>query len=291
MEIFNYKKIDQLEYLNNKPFAHIEIDDCWESSLLKQCNKDVYQFDNWEGEKNFFGANKKRYSGNYSHFPNSIKKVIDELHSAKFIDWLKTFTNEKELTADINLSGGGIHSIGTGGFLKIHADPNWNTKLKLYRRLNVLIYLNEDWKDEWGGHLEFWTKNMKTCEKKIVPIFNKMAIFTTDDHSYHGHPDPLRCPSEVRRNTIAVYYYSPLKPKKGFIFKRPDSETANYKQRTSEDFIKFEERRPFETAPNGNSVIVEEQMAKINGSQINHKLTTNLYKKHLNMFRIALGKS
>lgn len=237
MEIFNYKKIDQLEYLNNKPFSHIEIDDCWESSLLKQCNKDVYQFDNWEGEKNFFGANKKRYSGNYSHFPNSIKKVIDELHSAKFIDWLKTFTNEKELTADINLSGGGIHSIGTGGFLKIHADPNWNTKLKLYRRLNVLIYLNEDWKDEWGGHLEFWTKNMKTCEKKIVPIFNKMAIFTTDDHSYHGHPDPLRCPSEVRRNTIAVYYYSPLKPKKGFIFKRPDSETANYKQRTSEDFI------------------------------------------------------
>ena len=78
---------------------------------------------------------------------------------------------------------------------------------------------------------------MKTCEKKIVPIFNKMAIFTTDDHSYHGHPDPLRCPSEVRRNTIAVYYYSPLKPKKGFIFKRPDSETANYKQRTSGDFI------------------------------------------------------
>ena len=173
MEIFNYKKIDQLEYLNNKPFSHIEIDDCWESSLLKQCNKDVYQFDNWEGEKNFFGANKKRYSGNYSHFPNSIKKVIDELHSAKFIDWLKTFTNEKELTADINLSGGGIHSIGTGGFLKIHADPNSNTKLKLYRRLNVLIYLNEDWKDEWGGHLEFWTKNMKTCEKKLFLYLTK----------------------------------------------------------------------------------------------------------------------
>ena len=57
------------------------------------------------------------------------------------------------------------------------------------------------------------------------------------------------------------------------------------------DFTQFEERRPFETAPNGNSVIVEEQMAKINGSQINHKLTTNLYKKHLTMFRIALGKS
>ncbi len=56
------------------------------------------------------------------------------------------------------------------------------------------------------------------------------------------------------------------------------------------DFSQVEERKPFETAPNGNSVIVEEQMAKINGSQINHKLTTNLYKKHLTMFRIALGK-
>ena len=70
-----------------------------------------------------------------------------------------------------------------------------------------------------------------------------------------------------------------------------DSSHLPGKRKRLRDFTKFEERRPFETAPNGNSVIVEEQMGKINGSQINHRLTTSLYKKHLNMFKIALGKN
>ena len=166
MRIFNYKKIDKLEYLNNKPFPHIQLDDCWESSLLKQCSKDIYGFNNWEGEKKFFASREKKYSGNYKQFSDSIKKVIDELYSSEFLDWLKTFTNEEKLTIDPNLGGGGIHSIGKGGFLKVHADPNWSTKLQLYRRLNALVYLNENWKEEWGGHLELWTKNMERCEKK-----------------------------------------------------------------------------------------------------------------------------
>ena len=236
MGIFNYKKIDKLEYLNNKPFPHIQLDDCWESSLLKQCSKDIYGFNNWEGEKKFFASREKKYSGNYKQFSDSIKKVIDELYSSEFLYWLKTFTNEEKLTIDPNLGGGGIHSIGKGGFLKVHADPNWSTKLQLYRRLNALVYLNENWKEEWGGHLELWTKNMERCEKKIIPTFNKTTIFTTDDFSYHGHPDPLKCPIDVRRNTIAVYFYSPIKPQKNFISKRPDGQSANYKERNPGDF-------------------------------------------------------
>ena len=238
MEIFNYKKINKLEYINNKPFPHIQLDNCWENLLLKQCNEDIYKFNKWEGEKKFFGSREKKYSSNYHQFSDSVKKVIDELYSTKFIDWLTSFTNEKQLIIDPNLGGGGIHSIGKGGFLKIHADPNWNTQLKLYRRLNVLVYLNENWQEKWGGHLELWTKNMERCETKIIPIFNKTAIFTTDDFSYHGHPDPLKCPVDIRRNTIAVYFYSPIKPQKGFVSKRSDEKTANYKERNPGDFSK-----------------------------------------------------
>ena len=238
MGIFNYKKIDKLEYLNNKPFSHIQLNDCWESSLLKQCSKDIYKFNNWEGEKNFFAAKEKTYSRKYKQFPESIKKVMDEINSSEFLDWLTTFTNEKELIADPNFSAGGIQSVGNGGFLKIHADPNWNPTLKLYRRLNVLVYLNENWKEEWGGHLEFWAKDMKRCKKKIVPTFNKTAIFTIDDFNYHGHPDPLKCPPDVRRNTIFAYFYSPIKPQKGFISKMSDNYNANYKERSPGDFDK-----------------------------------------------------
>jgi len=238
MGIFNYKKIDKLEYLNNKPFPHIQLNDCWESSLLKQCSKDVYEFNDWDGEKKFFGAQKRKYSGNYKKFPESIKKVIDELYSSKFIDWLKAFTNEEELIGDFDLSPGGIASVGNGGFLKIHSDTNWNQKLKLYRRLTLLVFLNENWKEEWGGHLEFWTKDMKRCESKIIPTFNKTAIFTHGDYNYHGHPDSLKCPLDVRRNTIILYYYSSIQPLEGFISKRSDGNYSIYKQRSSGDFDK-----------------------------------------------------
>ena len=58
----------------------------------------------------------------------------------------------------------------------------------------VLIYLNKNWKDSYGGHLELWNKNMLKCEKKISPTFNTMVIFSTTDFSNHGHPDPLNPP-------------------------------------------------------------------------------------------------
>ena len=81
------------------------------------------------------------------------------------------------------------------------------------RRINVLIYLNKNWKDSYGGHLEFWNKNMSKCEKKIPPLFNTMAIFSTTDFSNHGHPDPLDCPIEMSRKSIALYYFSSGRPK------------------------------------------------------------------------------
>jgi flagellar basal-body rod protein FlgB len=56
------------------------------------------------------------------------------------------------------------------------------------------------------------------------------------------------------------------------------------------DFAEHRERSPYETAPNGNSVVLEEQMAKVNESQINHLFTTNIYKKHIKLFMMALGR-
>ena len=75
-----------------------------------------------------------------------------------------------------------------------------------------LIYLNKDWKESYGGHLELWSKNMSSCEKKILSSFNTMAIFSTTDFSNHGHPDPLDCPMEMSRKSIALYYFSSGRP-------------------------------------------------------------------------------
>ena len=84
--------------------------------------------------------------------------------------------------------------------------------MKLDRRLNILIYLNKNWNDNYGGNLQLWNKEMTKCEKKISPEFNKMVIFSTTDFSYHGNPDKINCPKDNSRKSIAMYYYSNGRP-------------------------------------------------------------------------------
>ena len=76
----------------------------------------------------------------------------------------------------------------------------------------MILYFNEDWEDGWGGHLELWDKDVKNCVQKIAPVANRLAIFNTDEFSWHGHPDPLSCPQGRTRKSIALYYYSNGRP-------------------------------------------------------------------------------
>ena len=91
-------------------------------------------------------------------------------------------------------------------------DFNKHSKTKLDRRINVLIYLNKSWQEEYGGHLELWDSSMENCGNKILPTYNTMAIFSTTDYSYHGHPDHLNCPEDISRKSLALYYYSDGRP-------------------------------------------------------------------------------
>lgn len=125
-----------------------------------------------------------------------------------FIDFLEKLTGIKGLIADPHFFGGAFHQILPGGKLDIHADFNRDERRQLDRRLNVLLYLNPDWQDAWGGHLELWECDMSACAHKIAPLLNRCVIFNTTDTSYHGHPEPLVCPPERTRNSLAFYYYT-----------------------------------------------------------------------------------
>ena len=143
MEIFKYREINKSEYLENHPYPHIELDNLWDEEFIKSCAEEVLNFTKWQGEKKFYGSEKKRYSNRYDDFPSNIKKIIDEAYSIKFLNWLKKFTGEEIILPDPFLVGGGIHSTIRGGFLKVHSDFNWNKQLSLFRKLNILIYLNK----------------------------------------------------------------------------------------------------------------------------------------------------
>ena len=119
-----------------------------------------------------------------------------------------------------------------GGRLGIHADFNRHPRFDLDRRLNLLVYLNKDWREEYGGHLELWNRGMTHCEVKILPVFNRVVLFSTTDFTYHGHPDPLACPEGMTRKSLALYYYTNGRPTDEV----SGGHTTLFRPRTQEDF-------------------------------------------------------
>lgn len=118
------------------------------------------------------------------------------------------------MISDSTFLGGGLHETKRDGLLKIHTDFAKHRVSNLDRRLNVLVFLNKDWNEEYGGALELWDSDMNACKMKILPTFNRIAIFETTNKSYHGHPDPLTCPEDITRKSMALYYYSDDRPRK-----------------------------------------------------------------------------
>lgn len=116
-------------------------------------------------------------------------------------------TGIKGLTSDPYFSEGGFHRIASGGFLNIHADFSHSDKLNLERRLNILFYLNDNWEDSYQGDLGLYDKKLNKIVS-IKPYANRLVIFSTSDSSFHGHPEPLLCPDDIYRKSIALYYYT-----------------------------------------------------------------------------------
>jgi 2OG-Fe(II) oxygenase superfamily len=141
-----------------------------------------------------------------------VTRFLEAMNAPPMLTFLEKLTGISGLVADPEFGGGGLHQIVRGGFLKVHADFNWHPRLKLDRRLNMLIYLNREWREEYGGHLELWGRDLAGAQKSILPTFNRTVIFATTDFSYHGHPRPLACPEPMTRKSVSLYYYSHGRP-------------------------------------------------------------------------------
>ena len=197
-------------YQNNHPFDNIYFDDFFDFSFLKKVLKEFPNVEKLHGKIHYSNPNEKKLATKgESQFGKYTKELVHFLNSEPFLEFLQILTGIKEiLIPDPYFEGGGFHEIKAGGFLKIHIDFHLHRKMQLSRRLNILIYLNTEWKEEYGGHFELWEKDMSTCVIKVLPIFNRMAIFSTTGNSWHGHPNPLTCPSDRSRKSLALYYYT-----------------------------------------------------------------------------------
>ena len=194
-------------YRNRQPFPYGCYDNFLESTILDGVLKDLNTLSVPESS---FDRAQERLKASYSpeRLPTHTRSLLYALNSRPMLTFLESLTGIKGLIPDPYFMGGGIHVVSNGGHLDIHADFNHHVMMNLERRINVLIYLNKDWKREYGGSFEIWNDDMSECVESFEPVFNRMCCFNTGSRSWHGNPEPVNHPDGKPRQSIALYYYT-----------------------------------------------------------------------------------
>jgi hypothetical protein len=219
--LFDYSRLrkiaeqQSLNYSGADPYPHILLEDILAKDTLRDLCKVFPRPDAKVYRREFdvkTAGDKVQYNKLGSPPEEALnplfRQLLWEMNSGMFIRFLEQLTGVKGLLADPSLRGAGLHQSLPGAVLGVHADFTNHRIYKLDRRLNVLLYLNEDWRDEYGGHLELWSRDMSQCVRRIRPSLGRCVIFSTDATSFHGHPDQLSCPDGITRKSVALYYYS-----------------------------------------------------------------------------------
>lgn len=198
-----------VRYRSARPFPHIVLDDLLEPEAAALAMKEFPALDRSQWNA-YIHANERKFSNTApATWGPTLQAVLAELNSPRFVEFLGALTGIDGLFPDESLEGGGLHQSAAGGFLNIHADYTVHPHHRHWRRrVNIILYLNDDWRPEYGGELELWSSDMRTCEQRVTPAGNRAVIFSTDADSFHGHPDPLRCPPELARRSLALYYFT-----------------------------------------------------------------------------------
>jgi hypothetical protein len=195
-------------YQAAQPFPHIVIEEFLPAPILEACLAD-FPTALSDTDVRFDRAQERlKFQFHPDRLPARSRALFYAFNSHPFIKVLENITGIKGLVPDPYFLGAGFHEIREGGHLSVHVDFNHHKPMNLERRINVLIYLNKDWKPEFGGELELWNADMSACVRSVLPEFNRCVIFDTTAKSYHGNPNVVRHPEGVCRRSIALYYYT-----------------------------------------------------------------------------------
>jgi len=199
-----------------KPFNHIVIDNFFELQVASGLAKEFPAFESeiWAEYNNPIEI--KKLCNRWDKFPRLTYSIFDYLNSPAFVEKMSILAGE-DLFPDPGLNGGGWHTHKSGGKLNAHLDYSIHPKLGLERRLNIIVYLQPEWKPEYGGSLGLWKasedgKSPAELDAQIVCEFNRAVIFDTSQNSWHGLPEPIRSPEGINRNSIAAYYLCQPRP-------------------------------------------------------------------------------
>jgi hypothetical protein len=194
-------------YQTAKPFPHIVMDDFLPPAVLERCLELFPSGDDAETQWDR-PQERQKFSFNPDSLGPELRALFYSFNSRPFLKFLQNLTGIEGLVPDPYFLGGGFHEIRNGGHLSVHTDFNHHKPMNLERRINALIYMNKDWREEYGGQLELWNSDMTACVKSVVPAFNRCVVFNTTQSSFHGNPNPVNHPGGIPRRSIALYYYT-----------------------------------------------------------------------------------
>ncbi|WP_375485441.1 2OG-Fe(II) oxygenase [uncultured Mycobacterium sp.] len=199
------------EFQAAEPFPHLVVD-----GLLRLSPAAASAFPDiswpWWNELPLRYQQNKHFCSDPDLIPEPFKALIRELSEPRFLRVLEQITGVRQLLPDPYLGGGGLHLSGPGGILSPHTDFHYYRALNLYRRINVLVYLNDGWSLQDGGCLSLYDNHGRAV-KSVVPDWGRVVIFRTDDQSMHGVPVPVA--AGKWRRSVALYYYTAA-PTKNF---------------------------------------------------------------------------
>ncbi len=236
------------EYQSGQPYNHICIDNFLPESVLRKVQGDLASLHENEDSESFQRAQENlKTQYNPDRLPTYSRELFHAFNSRPFLLFLEEMTGITGLIPDPYFIGAGIHRVSNGGHLDIHADFNLHKQMNLERRLNVLIYLNDEWREEWGGSFEIWENDMSAKVKGFVPLFNRMCCFSTGSNTFHGNPEKVNHPNGEPRQSIALYYYTatwdPTRKSHSTIFK-PRPGTADKEDHKSRRHALLEDWLP-----------------------------------------------
>ena len=211
---FDYDKLSK-EFQEAKPFRHCIIDNFFEDITALDLSNEFPDYNDpniWSVYRN--AIENKKLTPHWDLFPAKTYQAFTLMNTPGFVESVRLITGIPDLVADYGMHGGGWHMHGRGGKLNMHKDYSIHPKLGMERRINIIIYMTPDWKEEWGGGLELWShddeKNLpKECVTKVYNKFNRAVLFDTASNSWHGLPTAIDCPENIYRKSLAIYYVSP----------------------------------------------------------------------------------
>ena len=237
---FDYSRFEnevdsiKADYNNRHPFPYAYFDGLFDDDVLEQVNNEISQAQ-FEKDVRSIDDIEVKIRSNFEDnesLPDSIRKVFEVINGGKFLNIVSRMTEIEGLISDPYYDGGGVNIIENGGTLAVHVDGTTQHRMQLCRRINAILFLNDDWDESWNGYHEQWDFLNKSlspldkiqqwkCVRKILPKKNRLFLFTTNDHSWHGHAGVLNIPEGVQRRSLIAYYYTSNRPNSDLVFENP----------------------------------------------------------------------